>query len=294
MKEKIGILRVVNIILGLLSTAFFAFDVFVFIRLQPKMTAFKPLNPFELSLMTWVGVGLLILLFFYFFSTLQLAKYLRQSERIGFINILLLIFGLIAGVLVFSDVALLSDITKQYRAGLAQPEWSLVYPIMGYQFVTAVVFMYFHLTAKWIQKTKSKITRDVNIFLMVQTIGVICGLMGLALMSLGFFFHSGWNLLVHTIITSSILVFPYILGLGYWVITKLKEKDRQWFDEKQRQDVGKSAFLTLAVVSILMFGLFLYSFEHLDSAVRMLWYPSYIFSTLFIFSSGNLYFSSKG
>jgi len=294
MKQKMKLLRIVNLVLGMISIAFFVFDTFVFLRLQPKMVAFVPLTHFEKPLLTWIGVGLLILLLFYLLSVLQLASFMKQADRVRGSDILLLILGVVAGVLVFSDVALFSDINKQYLAGFDQPEWSLVYPIMGFQLVIVLVYMVFHLSGKWQRKSAEKINRDVNIFLMVQYVGLVCGLMGLSIMSLGFFYPSGWNLLTHTLITGAILTFPYILSLGYWLVTKLSEKDRQLFDEKQRLDVGKSAFLTLIIITFLMFGVFLYNLGHLEGVIRMLWFPLYLFNSLFIFSLGNLFFSRRG
>jgi hypothetical protein len=219
--------------------------------------------------------------------------YFKRVEKIKAFYLILLILGIISGLLVFSDVALLSDINRQYHNQLSQPEWQLVYPFIIYQFVITLIFQYCHLTGKFLVQQEEMITRDINIFLVVQVVGVVCGVLGLGLMSLGFLYSRAWTLTIHTIISMGVLLFPYVLAVGYWIFMKLKEKDRQWYDEKQSQDVGKSAFLTLVIVTFIMVALFFLHYFRLDGVIRMLWLPFYIFSTLFLFSLGNLYFSNK-
>jgi hypothetical protein len=207
--------------------------------------------------------------------------------------LLVLILSVLAFLMVFADVALLGDIGKQYDHGLSQPEWMLVLPIMGFQFLAALGLMVLHLKGFFVQKAQAPALRDANIFLVVQVMGLFCGLMGLGTAGLGFLFPLGWTPLVHTVFSMLILLLPYLLGLGYWLVIKLREKDRQWFDEKQQRDVGRASFLTLILVSLLMVILFIANYGALDGVVRMLWLPFYIFAALFTFSLGNLYFSQR-
>ena len=88
--------------------------------------------------------------------------------------------------------------------------------------------------------------------------------------------------------TTIILLFPYALAIGYWGLSKFKENNRQWFDEKQQSGIGRSAFITIIVTSIFMVLLFVINFRNLDGVVRNLWLPLYLFGTKFVFSLGNL------
>ena len=135
------------------------------------------------------------------------------------------------------------------------------------------------------------VAKDSNIFLIVQYVGLVCGLVGLSLFSLGFFFSRAWNLDAHVTISSIVLLMPYTLAVTYWFITKFQEKDRQWYDEKQLQDVGKSAFLTLTASVFFMTGLFIVNYKNLSGVISILWLPLYLFLVLFLFSLGNLYFN---
>lgn len=293
MKRRAHFLRIINLIFGFISILFFVFDAFVFARLRPKMVAFQSLTAIEEPLLTWVGFGLIVIMAYFLLSSLQLVRYIRRAEKIGMLEIILLVSGVISFVAVFADLALLSDIHKQYLHTLSQPEWFLVYPMMSFQFLIGMIYFYFHISGRWALGEMKAIVRDMNVFLTVQIVGVVSGLMGLGLMSLGFFFASGWNFTVHTLISSVILLFPYTLSVFYWAIMKIRQKERVWFDEKQQQDLGKSALLTLAIVTLGMIFLFIINLSALNGVIQFNWLPFYLFSVIVVFSSGNLYFSNR-
>ncbi|MFC1711634.1 hypothetical protein ACFLZ1_03560 [Patescibacteria group bacterium] len=287
------ILKIVSVFLGLASIVFFVFNYFVFINLQPKMISFKAVSVAEEGLMNWVGVGLLIFLVFCLVSLFKILKYLKNAKKITLFSIFLVAIGVLSLLFIFADIALLSDIGKQYRHGLAQPEWLMIYPIMGFQFMSAVIFTYFHVFGFKKENQVKLVIKDSNIFLIVQYVGIICGLMGLSLSSLGFLFPRAWSLQTHTTLSSIMMLIPYFLVVIFWFLIKIQEKTRQWYDEKQIQDVGKSAFLTMTISVVYMLGLFITNYNNLGGVVSILWLPLYLFLTLFIFSIGNLYFTGK-
>lgn len=293
MKKPEKLLRSVGIVLGLASTAFFVIDYFIFTRLRPKMVSFEAVSQAEEGLMNWVGISLLSFLAFCLLSLFQIAKFLKNARKITLLPLFLVVIGVLSLLFIFGDVALLSDIGKQYKLGLAQPEWLVLYPVMVFQFFTALIFTYLHFFRFSKEKQVKHITRDSNIFLIVQYVGVICGLMGLTSSSLRFLFP-GATLRVHIVMSLIILLMPYALVVGYWLITKLKEEHRQWYDEKQIQDIGISAFLTLILSVVLMTVLFILNYSNLSGVVSLLWLPLYLFSILLFFSLGNLYLTGKG
>lgn len=293
MKTNKQTLRSLNRFFGILSIVIFIYSLSVLFWLKPKMINFEPLTNIQDMLLTGVGFGLLVIMSFYLLSLWHFIRYIRHAEGIKPFPLFLFISGVLSLLFVFSDIALLSDIHKQFRHGLSQPEWMLVLPMLFFQFAIAILFVYLHFTHHYSEKADDQVARDINIFLIVQYVGVICGLMGLALACLGFVFSSGWSLTTHGILGGIVLLFPYTLVLLYWLVTKLGEKDRQWFDEKQRLDVGKSALLTLFINTMLLLTLFLIHIKNLGGIISVLWLPIYLFATIFLFSLGNLYFSSK-
>lgn len=294
MKKTPDLLRKINLIFGFLAVGALVYVLFVLLRLQPKMIQFSALSDLESNLLTGVGFGLLILLGFMLFSLLQISRFIKHREKIGAFPLVLVVSGVLALLFVFSDIAFLSDIHNQYLDQLSQPEWGMVFPFIIFQFVITLLFVYLHLTGYFQSKQVDRVVSDVNIYLVVQIVGLISGGIGLVMASLGFYFPTGWSLPVHTVIAGLTILFPYALAVFYWGITQIKERSEVWWDEKQGQDMGKSALLTLGVETVLLLLLFTFNFGDLAGVVRMLWLPIYIFSVVFVFSLGNLFFSSRG
>lgn len=292
MKKLEKLFRIFSIILGLASVAFFVFDFVLLVRLKPKMTQFEIISQTEENLLLMVGIGLVVFLIFCTLSLFQLAKYLKTVEMISLISLLLVTSIILSLLFTFSDFALLNDIDKQYKHGLAQPEWSLVFPIMAFQFIAAIAFTYLHIFGFKYDESK-RIAQDSNIFLIVQYVGIICGLMGLAFASLGFFFPRAWSLQIHSTVTTIIILFPYFIVVLYWIYIKFREKTRILYDEKQLHDISKSAILTLLISVFFMTMLFISNFKNLDGVVSILWFPLYLFMILLFFSLGNFYFFGK-
>ena len=291
-KNKIP-LRNLTVLFGFLAITLFIFNFFVLLRLKPKLVNFQPLIGYENVLLTVVGFGLLLILTFYLLSLWRFIRHIRNSEQIKPLPLFLVISGVLSFLFIFSDIALLSDIHNQYRYGLSQPEWKLVMPIMIIQFITALLFLFIHITDRFKDHQGDHPARDINIFLIVQYVGVISGLMGLSLASLGFIYSTGWNTTTHSILGGITLLFPYGLAMLYWLITKFQEKERQWFDEKQKIDIGKSAISTLMINTILLMILYIVNLSNLTGIIHQLWLPIYFYSTILFFSVGNLFFSSR-
>lgn len=293
MRKLRKLLRWIAVGLGFTSSAFLVINFFIFARLRPKMIRFEAVSADEESLINLVGIGLLFFLIFCLASLLRIAKYLKNAKKIAPFSLFLVIIGVLSLLLVFGDVALLSDIGKQYKHGLSQPEWLILYPVMLLQLLTAVVFTFFHLFGFKKENQVKYVAKDSNIFMVTQYVGILCGLMGLSSSSLGFLFPRAWTLETHTTLSSTIFLTPYVLIVAYWLAVKFQEKTKQWYDEKQLQDIGKSALLTLTGSVFLMTFLFIANYNQLSGVVSLLWFPLYTFLVLLLFSLGNLYFAGK-
>lgn len=291
MKQNKLSLRKLTIIIGFLAVTLFIFNFFVLLRLKPKMLTYEALSNFEDGLLTAVGFSLLVIFSFYLISLWQFVRYIRNVEEIKPLPLFLIISGVLSLLFIFSDIALLSDIHKQYRNGFSQPEWSLALPIMIVQFILTIPFLYIHITNRLGVDRDHHTALDINMFLIVQYIGIISGLLGLGLASLGFVYSTGWNTTTHSILGGIVILFPYGLGIMYWLITKFQEEDRQWFDEKQKLDIGKSALLTLVIDTLLLILLFILSIQNVNVFISKLWLPIHLYTVIFLSSLGNLIFS---
>jgi len=286
------LIRCACLITGFVSVGFFVFSFFILSIIKPKMIAFQVISPLEEGSLNWIGVG--ITLVFYSLSVLRTANYSKRASEITHLSIIQIVVGVISFISIFADFALLGDIVKQYQHGFSQPEWALVLPIMVFQLLSLLFFLTLHLFGFKDKDQVGQVAFDSNIFIIVQLVGVLCGLGGLALSSLGYLYPKAWRLDIHTTMTLIILLIPYLLGAGYWFINKLQEKNRQFYDEKQIQDVGRSAFFTLILNVLLMTGLFLTNYSNLGGVTSISWLPIHLFSILLFFSLGNIYFTRRG
>jgi hypothetical protein len=294
MKQNTKAFQIINIIIGLLTLAGVAFDFVFFENVKDKMVSYFPITQQESNLLTVAGFSFLLMAGFFALSLLQMITSIRRSASLRFFEVLLFVVGMVALLMVFADISLLKDIVTQYEEGLSQPEWAILYPILIPQSFTVLVFVLLHILGFFTKEQTQAVVMDSNIFVLVQYTGLVCGVMGLAFTILGFIFPRGWSLAIHTVMTNMILIMPYSMVILYWFITKTNNKKQPLFDEKQRQDMGWSAFVTLIIVSGMLVLVFAINIRSLDGALRYLWLPLYLFSTILVFSMTNLYFNSKG
>lgn len=279
--------------MGICLSIFIAISISILYRLQPKMILFQTTDQFdELSLML-VGIVLLLMLVFYTLSILRTFMHIKHAAKVHAFDVVMLLLGILSLLFVFSDHALLTDIHKQYKLGLGQPEWSLVYPLIGFQLVTAIWFTYLHGSRFRGASKGINVAKDSNVFLVVQYVGALCGLLGLASISLGFAYATSWSLDIHTTLGSIILLLPYALSIGYWFAMNARERSGELWDEKQMRDVGRSSFLTLLATVAFVLTLFIVNYHALDGVVSILWPSLIVFYILLIFSLGNIYFLKR-
>jgi hypothetical protein len=257
------------------------------------MVSFTELTALENNLLTAVGFGFLAIMGFCMLSLLQVVNYIRYAEKVNLLSIMVLVGGILTMLFIFADIALLTDIVHQYEKNLAQPEWPLLYSVLGVQAAVVLTLVIIHLIGLFKKQQLTRIAKDSNIYLVVQYVGIICGGMGLTASSLGFFYPQSWNAFTHTVMSLVILSLPYAMGVFYWLIIKVREKDKQFYDEKQRLDIGRSAFITLLITTTAMVILFAVNFNHLDGILSKTWLLLMFFGEMFIFSLGNLFYSNK-
>ncbi|MBL7112528.1 MAG: hypothetical protein ISS19_11385 [Bacteroidales bacterium] len=125
--------------------------------------------------------------------------------------------------------------------------------------------------------------------------GVICGLLGLAMISMQLVLDVPmWHIKSFGMFTVILLLVPYGLVTGYWMLIKSKEKISEWYDEKQWMDVSRAGFITLILSVLAMILIFILNIKSLPGGVfGILWFPFYLFFVLFVFSFCVLVFTNK-
>ena len=286
-------LKIVSMISGVAALGFFIYDFIYFEELRPRMVAFEPVTAKDEQMVILTGIGLLIFSIFCLASLLRFMNHIRHARKINLIYIALVVCGVVSLLFVFGDMSLLSDIGKQHSYGFAQPEWLVLYIVIGFQVITTLTFLYFHQYQLKREELIEEIALDNNIFLTVQFVGLLCGLGGLASNLLGYHFPKAWSLKTHTTMGLILIMLPYVFMVGYWLLNKLFGKERQFYDEKQFQDISRSALITLVFSAVFMVGLFILNYNDLGGITSILWLPLYLYAILFMFSLGNIYFNWK-
>jgi len=294
MKKIEKVISFFHLLLGFLSLVGLAIGYYFLENLRPKMIQFQPISAAEEKSAEVFGVALILLLGFCLISFCKIFRYLKDRQKISLTDWFLLLINTLCFFFIFADLALISDLGKQYRYQLSQPEWSILYPLITFQFVSALILT----LAGWIrlkkEKGEEKIVKDGSLFLVAQYIGLICGLIGLVITMVNFAFPRPlWMIKIQTIMTISFLFLPYVFIVGYWTIVKVQEKTKECYDEKQIQDLGKSSFLSLILSLAIMGLLFGLNFDHPEELLSVLWFPFYLSLSLFLFSFLNLYFGRK-
>ena len=256
--------------------------------LRPKMVAFEPLTAGEEALVNYVGIGLMLALVFCTLAVARIIGFSRRTQRILPFHILVIAAGVLALLFIFSDIALLGDIGKQYELGLSQPEWTILYGVMAFQVLAVVGLLYATTFTLGTGNAGMQVSRDSTIFLLAQVVGVLCGGVGLALTVMNFRFPRPlWMVQAQMVPIMVVILAPYALMAALWMLVKLREGG-EWFDEKQRQDVGASAFLTMVIGMVGMAILYFLNQDDLQGMVSVLWFSFYAFLILLSFSSVNL------
>jgi hypothetical protein len=257
--------------------------------LRPKMTAFEPLSPGQEGLVNYVGVGLLLTLVFCVMALAGIVHYSVREQRILPLHLLVVAGGLLTLFFVFADAALIGDIGKQYKHGFSQPEWGILYAVMAFQLMAMAGLLYAVVFTLPDGRSVTAAARDHTVHVLAQVVGVVSGGIGLTLTLLNFFYPRPlWMVQGQIVPTMVVVLVPYAVTVGVWVIVKLRERG-EWFDEKQRQDVGAAAFASMVVGVAGMGALYFATLDDLQGMVSVLWFPAYVFLVLLVFSAVNLF-----
>ena len=294
MKKIEKIISSIQTVLGFLSLLGLSFSFYFLESIRPKMIRFETITAVEESRINIFGITLILLIAFSLVSLYKIVQYLKKVKKISFYDLILLSLAILVFLFVFGDLALISDIGKQHKHGLAQPEWFVLYPVLGFQFLSSAILTYAGLFRLRKKVKNEPVATDINIYILVQYVGAVCGFLGLSFTILNFGFPRPlWMIKTHITATSIFLLIPYLLVVLFWFIVKIKEKPKQWYDEKQIQEMGRSSLFTLLSSVIVVSFLFVLNFNSLEQLLSVLWFPFYIFLTLFLFCGANLWFSFK-
>ena len=289
-KKIIRVFTIAALSLGVLSLLWLVYDYFLYKQLKPVMLSFDELGNLEqMAEFVWLSYQFMFMV--HIIAGITLLLHLRYFRVIRLINIIIVILGITSFLAVFSDWAILGDISKEYEAGWdTSGEWPILYILLGIHGVFLLLLTgTFAGVLRRLMKNDGEemaMQKDEMVFTAAHYVGLICGVIGLVWTVFALVMSQRLPVsYYHMLATSIMILVPYGLIVLYWFILKSREKIGDWYDEKQSRDVYRSGFITLVVTIPVMLALYLVIHnDALFTRGEYFWFPFLIFTSLTLFS----------
>lgn len=291
MEKTLKFNGIVICILGFISVGWMVYNVFAYGYI-------RQLSPLSERLGMYIAVGFLIAFLFHLVALVTIFMFFQWVKKIAAFSLITLISGIISFITLIGEWAALNDIGDCLQTGMAcASEWTFLYLAF---LPHGIFYMLFMILMLKIFRRFSKgvhpdvVFKDETMFNIAHIVGVCCGLIGLGFTSIIFLLRVKLHILRWIVFPyCSFILFPYGLILFYWLVMKRKEKQREWYDEKQWQDIHKAGSTTMMASIPLMTFMFVLNYVITDSPGMILWFPYYLFLVLLGFSSATLYYSRR-
>jgi hypothetical protein len=302
MKRLLKISNTTTLILCLISIAGLIFTNTFFLMLRDKIVNMGNVESFMNEFSIPVALVYCVFVLFHLSAMFTLILQLNFFKKENFLRAFLFFTGIVSLLMLLGDFALLSDISKEYIFAVPS-EFNILFLSQALHFIFyTLIIVLLALTKKSIlKKSEEVVLKDDSIFINAQYIGILSGISGLVLITIFSFFYlkvypiPSWAVDAGVIVISLVAVIPYILIVLYWLVIKLNERIREWYDEKQYQDITRASLVTLIASVIIMALIFIV--QYFAGSLKFfneIWFPFYIFLVLLLFSASTLYFNKKG
>lgn len=301
MKRLMKISNNTTLVLCSISIAGLIFTNTFYILLRDMIINMRDVESFINKFSIPVAVMYILFGFFHLAAMLTLVLELNFFKRDNFLRAFLFFTGIVSLLMLFGDFALMSDISKEFVFGLPG-EFNILFFSQMLHLVFYILMIVLLVSSKRSIKKKGEeiVLKDDSIFINAQYIGILSGISGLVLITifstlyLRFYDLPVWAIKAGIVISSLIAVIPYTLIAFYWLITKLRERTGEWYDEKQFQDITRSSFVVLMMSIIFLLIVFVIQYVFIDfELLNFIWFPLYFFFMLFLFSSTTLFFNKR-
>lgn len=240
-----------------------------------------------------VFMGLPVLFFSYIIIFLSVVLSLIKQSNTFLSGTVLLIIGTISFIAMFFQWAALTDIIKEYPAGLEiNNELKAIWISHILNFLYIISSTFYLIRVRKLLNTNKPLSSLISeqLFVSFNIIGIVCGITGLLIVLVNFHFRVNPQSYKWAIIPYSLFVFiPYLLVLSGWFFHAISNKEPGWNDKKQKPDIYKSSTFTLLVSIPIMVSLFFFNYNNITGIVSILWLPFYLFVVLFVLSISSLY-----
>jgi hypothetical protein len=281
--------HLITLSLGFLAIVALIFNLGIFAILYPQVTQLVEFDPSWESYGVVAAINIITIAIFQLCGVCTLLAHMIIQKKTSTLVILAIVTGIISGLMVLSDITLLSDIGKEYAQGWqTRGEWKILFNSYGLHILSLVLAMVSIIkNLRDDKKPAEQVMKDEVLFLSLHTTGLICGGLGLLGVVAGLFSDlSLWMMERIVVVMGLIVLSPYLVILGIWIFRRNLGGVTPGLDEKQFQDLATAGLWTLIFtlpLMLLFFGLQLSSLA--KESWSALWLPLLVFSALISFSS---------
>lgn len=280
----------ITLVLLILATLSLFYDLYAYLEIRAKSPAIEKISNF-------IGTGFITQVLLLFSFALLILKSFKTGLKAGTLVIASIIAGTVSAILLVFDYAALEDISNDYliQGYDCTLEWIWLYGSLLFRLVFYAIL--YQLIIRILKEIKELTASPASVvdeimFEVTQYIGIVCGSIGLAFtvyvyVALGDFTISNW-LLWLLMFYSLAIVLPWFTLIIYRVIRLSRKTRLTLYDEKQKQDFASSGMIAWLSSIPLMIIILITSLGQSSSPTVYLWFPSYLFFTLLVFSASLL------
>jgi hypothetical protein len=301
MKRLISLSEKITLSFLILSIPGFIYNLILYIRIEMKIINLESIYALISKTENYAGIFIILLIFFHLASIFTIILRLKIIGRESIFLAFIFFTSIISLLMIFGDFALITDIVKEYKAGLPGigPEFVILYLSQLLHLLFYTLFIIFTIMNYRLKKLPGRSdievpAKDEAVFINAQYIGIFTGVLGLAILVSLSLFSPLWAIKKGIVTLCAVLVIPYAAIVIYWLAIKIRERVNEWYDEKQFQDVTKAGFVSF-ISSIVILAIFFIMLNVLTRfpLLSVIWFPLYFFIALLIFSGTILYLSKK-
>jgi hypothetical protein len=301
MKKLMSFSEKITLSFLILSIPGFIYNLILYIRIEIKTISLELINALISKTENYAGIFIILIILFHLAAIFTIILKLKTVGRESILLAFIFFISIISLLMVFGDFALITDIVKEYNAGLPgiESEFAILYlsqllHLLFYCLVMIFLIMNNHIKKYSSQNGIGVPVKDEAVFINAQYIGIFTGVMGIVILASLSFFSPLWAIKKGIVTLCAVMVIPYIAIVIYWLVIKTRERVTEWYDEKQFQDVTKAGLISfISSIAILAIFFVLQNTVSKFPQIGVVWFPLYFFIALLIFSGTILYLSKK-
>ena len=273
---------------GFLASIAWLFNIVFFILLYPRITGLQAVDPTWENLGIVAGLNIIIIAIFHLSSVLTLLAHLIFHKKFSYIQISAVVVGIISGIMIMADLAMLSDIGKEFTIGWqTRGEWTILFMSYGLHVaaLTLGLISLINNLETGVEPSEA-IIKDEVLFLSLVSTGVISGWLGLLGVFTAWISDAPIQIMEQIVpVLGLIVLAPFVVILVIWLLRSILSSVRSGLDEKQFHDLAVSGLITLLITLPTMIIYYGFQISTEIPLLHVLWLPLLVFLALTVFSS---------